>query len=139
MTDIATSRATTPTWARRTGVAAATAVAAEAVFFALHNGAGVQLTVRTGDTIQHVGAVAVAVMSVVTALAGWGLLALLERVAARGRLIWTIVASAVFVVSLLGSAGGTGTSAKLGLAALHATVAAVLIVGLRRTALRVRR
>ena len=46
------------------------------------------------------------------------------------RLIWTIVAAAVFVVSLLGPAGGVGTSAKLGLAALHLTVAAVLIVGL---------
>ena len=111
-------------------MAAAAAVAGEAVFFALHNGAGIDLAVRTGNGVDHVGPIAVAVMSVVAALAGWGLLALLERAAARGRLIWTIVAAAVFVVSLLGSAGGVGTSAKLGLAALHLTVAAVLIVGL---------
>ena len=111
-------------------MAAAAAVAGEAVFFALYNGAGIDLAVRTGNGVDHVGPIAVAVMSVVAALAGWGLLALLERAAARGRLSWTIVAAAVFVVSLLGSAGGVGTSAKLGLAALHLTVAAVLIVGL---------
>jgi len=130
MTDIATTPVTTPAWVRRAGVTGAAAVAAEAAFFALHNVAAVDLAVRTGDTVDHVGPVAVGATSVVVALAGWGLLALLERFTARGRLIWTIIAAAVFVVSLLGPAGGVDASAKLGLATLHLTVAAVLIVGL---------
>jgi hypothetical protein len=130
MTEIATVPATTRTWAYGTGVAAAAAAAAEAVYFALRNGAGIDLAVRSGNTVDHVGPVAVAATSVVAVLAGWGLLALLERVTGRGRLIWSIIAAAVLVVSMLGVTGGVGASAKLGLAALHLTVAAVLIVGL---------
>ena len=117
----------------------ATAVAGEAAFLALHNVAGVDLAVHTGDTVDHVGPVAVGATCIVVALAGWGLLALLERFTARSRLIWTIIAAAVFVVSLLGPAGGVDASATLGLVALHLIVAAVLVVGLPWAGRRARR
>ena len=112
-------------------VVAAAAVAAEVVFLAVHQAAGVDLAVRGGDTVTHVGAVSVAVVSVLVALAGWGLLALLRRVSTRGRRIWTVVATVVLVVSLLGPLGAESASALLGLAALHLTVGAVVIFGLR--------
>jgi hypothetical protein len=130
MTYTATLPATTSTWARRAAVVGAAVVAAEAVFFVLHTGAGIDLAVRNGTTVDHVGPGAVGITAVVAALAGWGLLALLERLTELGRLIWTAIAVAVFVVSLLGTAGGLTTSAKLGLAVLHLTVAAVVIAGL---------
>lgn len=132
MTETRVSHTGSATGLRRTGVVVATVVAAEAVFFALDPLAGVDLAVRTGDTVAAVGPGAVAVASAIAALAGWGLLALLERFTARARLIWTVVASVVLVGSLLGPLGGVDTAARLGLVALHLVCAGVLIVGLPR-------
>jgi hypothetical protein len=116
---------------RAAAVVVATAVAAEVVFLAVHQAGGVDLAVRNGGTVTHVGAAAVVAVSLLVALAAWGLLALLQRMSGRGRRIWTIVATVIFVVSLLGPLGGETASATLGLAALHLTVAAVVIPGLR--------
>jgi Family of unknown function (DUF6069) len=116
---------------RAAAVVVATAVAAEVVFLAVHQAGGVDLAVRNGSTVTHVGAAAVVAVSLLVALAAWGLLALLQRMSGRGRRIWTIVATVIFVVSLLGPLGGETASATLGLAALHLTVAAVVIPGLR--------
>jgi hypothetical protein len=101
--------------------------------------AGVHLTVRIGSAAadQHVGPAAVVVASVLAGLAGWALLALLERHAPKARTIWTGIAVAVLAASVLaGPLGGVTTSAKVALAGLHLLVGAVLIVGLRRTARR---
>ncbi|GIF46364.1 hypothetical protein DFJ67_4979 [Asanoa ferruginea] len=116
---------------RGAAVVGATVVAAELVFLAVHEAAGVDLAVRSGGTVTHVGAAAVAAVSLLVALAAWGLLALLQRMSARGRRIWTIVATVIFVVSLLGPLGAETAGATLGLAALHLIVAAVVIPGLR--------
>jgi hypothetical protein len=116
---------------RAAAVVVATAVAAEVVFLAVHQAGGVDLAVRNGSTVTHVGAAAVVAVSLLVALAAWGLLALLQRMSGRGRRIWTIVATVIFVVSLLGPLGGETASATLGLVALHLTVAAVVIPGLR--------
>ncbi len=96
---------------------------------------GVDLAVRQGGATQHVGPGSVAVASVVAGLAGWGLLALLERFTRRPRRIWTIVAVVTLLLSLvLGPLGGIGTAAMATLAALHVVVAASLLIGLGPTA-----
>ncbi len=103
-------------------------VAASAAYVLLH-GLSVDLTVSGGT---HINAVSVALTALVAALAGWALLAVLERITARPRRIWYPVALAVFILSLLGPLGGTGTGARLGLAALHVTVGTIVILGLPR-------
>src|SRR5215218_1608033 len=71
----------------------------------------------------------------VTALAGWGLLALLERLTRRARTIWTATAVVALVVSFASLlAPGTSTTARIVLALLHLTVAAILIPALARSA-----
>jgi len=84
---------------------------------------------------SDVGFMAVAVAGGAAALAGWGLLALLERITRRARRWWPAIAAAVLIVSLGGPLSGTGITAanRAGLVLLHVTVAAVLIPGLYRT------
>jgi hypothetical protein len=99
--------------------------------------AGVHLTVRLGSAAadQHIGPAAVVIACLLAGLAGWALLALLERRTPKAAAIWTAVAVAVLAVSVLaGPLGGVTTAAKLALAGLHLLVGAMLIVGLRRTA-----
>lgn len=114
------------------GVAALAALLDWAILAPL---AGLTLEARQGGT-QHIGAIAVVVSTLFVAFAGWGLLALLERRTPRARNIWTVVAAIVLTTSL-GSplTNGIGLGAKLGLASLHLLVGAVVILGLRRTAL----
>jgi hypothetical protein len=115
--------------ARRAAIPAGTVAAALAVYLLLH-GFAVDLTVRGGP---QVSAVTVALTALFAALAGWAFLAVLERITTRPRRIWYPVALAVFLLSLLGPLGGTGTGARLGLAALHLTVAAIVVLGLPRS------
>lgn len=97
--------------------------------------AGVDLLARPGGgPTQTVGVGAVVGVSLLAGLAGWGLLALLGRVAPRrARRIWTGVASAVLVLSLAGPlSGGVSASGTVTLIVLHLVVGLALIVGLRR-------
>jgi hypothetical protein len=112
-------------------VLVAAAICATLTWAAVHVLGGVGLTVGSG---QPINAVTVALTAAVAAGAGWLVLALVERRSAHPRRTWTIVAIAAFVVSLLGPLGGTTAAAKGGLLALHCVVAAVVIVGLGRTA-----
>ena len=101
---------------------------------------GVDLQVRSGTGgDQSVGLTAVVAASLTAGALGWALLALLERRTARARTVWTTAAAAVLLLSLLGPLTGARTaSAAVTLLALHCVVAAVLIVGLRRTRPRAR-
>ncbi|MFF4621710.1 DUF6069 family protein [Nonomuraea jabiensis] len=95
--------------------------------------AGAVLTVRTGGGTQTVGPVSVIVASLVAGLAGWALLAVLERRAARPGRVWTITALVVLVLSLSGPlASAVGLAATLVLMLLHLVVGAVLVAGLAR-------
>lgn len=99
--------------------------------------AGVDLVARSGGTEQTVTPAAVGVSTVVAGLAGWALLALLERFTALARAVWTGSAVVVLLVSLLGPLGGAvGTAATLTLVAMHLVAAAVLVPVLRHTAAR---
>ncbi|MEU4392384.1 DUF6069 family protein [Kribbella sp. NPDC023855] len=119
----------------RLAVVGVTALAALAWWAVLAKAFGIELQAKQGSTIQ-VGAGAVLFASVAMAFAGWALLAILERKTIAARNTWTIVAVIACLLSL-GSPlnSGIGVGAKLGLASLHLVVGAVVILGLRRTAL----
>lgn len=88
---------------------------------------------------QTIELVWVIVVPVVVGLAGWGLLALLEKLApARARAVWTAVAVPVLLASLAVPLTGTGITGadRLILALLHVAVGLVVIVGLNRRARR---
>jgi hypothetical protein len=72
----------------------------------------------------------------VASLAAWGLLALLERLAAHPRTVWTATVVLALLISLGGPLSGTGVTGanRVALALMHLAVAAVLIPLLRRTA-----
>ena len=111
------------------------AVAALAVWLVAVPLAGVDLQVRTSGTTQDVGPVSVVASALMAAVAGLGCLAVLRRITTRPARAWTIVASAVLVLSLAGPLGQVvGTGATAILVAMHLAVAAVLIPLGRRLA-----
>ncbi|RJK98327.1 hypothetical protein D5H78_01030 [Vallicoccus soli] len=125
------------TRARRALTAPAAALAALVTWALAVPVLDVDLAVRQGGTETTVAAPAVAAAAVVAALAGWALLAVLERAVRRPRTAWTAVAGVVLVLSLgapLGSGVGGGAQAVLAL--LHVVVGAVVVAGLRPTARR---
>jgi hypothetical protein len=120
--------------ARRGLTVLAVTVAAVVVWLVAVPVAGVDLLVRSAGAEQPVGPVAVAVATLLAGLAGWALLALLERLTTRARGIWTGVAVAVLLLSLLGPlTEGVGAAAKATLVLLH-LVGGLLVPALRRTA-----
>ena len=86
-----------------------------------------------GSAERHaLGTADVMLTATVAALAGWALLAVLERFTSRARAIWTAVAVAVFVVMLPYLPGYVAVE-RVVLVLLHTAVAVPLVVGLRRT------
>lgn len=119
------------TRARRALTVAAAAAAALALWTLTGPIAGHDLTAETGGDLRPVGAAAVAAGSLVAGLAGWALLALLERTTGRARRAWTITAAAVLALSMTGPLGSAGDTASMAaLSAMHLLVAAILIPGL---------
>jgi hypothetical protein len=95
---------------------------------------GIQLTFRFGNTApQTIVFGAVVGGALVASLAGWGILAALERRMSNAREIWTAVALVVLVASLgLPLAGGTTIPSQIALGMMHLAAAGVLIPTLRR-------
>ncbi len=108
------------------------ALAAVAVWAVAEFGLGINVREPAGD----VGAANVVFASVVASLAGWALLALLERVTARAARWWPAIATTVALLSLVAplTMPGVTTSSRVVLALLHLVVAATLIPLLSRTA-----
>lgn len=127
-----TSRSTGAARSRGLTVVTAT-VAALVLWVVLDPLFGLELAARSGESIRQVGPADITFATVVVGLAGWGLLAGLGRVALKARGIWTIVASVVLALSLLGTFAGVTTSVTVALMALHLLVGVLLIVGFRRT------
>ncbi|MEV1315055.1 DUF6069 family protein [Micromonospora arborensis] len=118
---------------RRAAVAAGAILVAVAEFAILRSAAGVDLAANSGNSTRQITVAAVVVASAIAALAGWALLALLERLTSRARVWWSAVAVAVLLLSLLvGPPSGVGGGAKAILALLHLSVGVVLILGLPR-------
>ena len=93
---------------------------------------GVDLAVRAGDVVQPVTGVSVVATALVAGLAATLSAWLLTRLAPRRcRTVWTVLASAVLLVSLLGPLGATSPAAVVSLVALHLLVGLALLLGLR--------
>jgi hypothetical protein len=122
------------TAARRTGraITVGAGAAGALLLWAVNDPwAGVDLAVRQGDTIRHIGPAAVVLTALVAGLAGWGLLAVLERTVRRPARTFRIIALIVLALSLAGPLGsGVDTSSRLALLGMHTTVGAALILGL---------
>jgi hypothetical protein len=114
-------------------VIGAATISALVDWVALHFADGQNLAVRSGSSVQHIGAASVIAAVVIAGLAGWGLLAVLRRRSRNPRRTWTIVAVAVLALSLLGPLGAVTLSAGLGLVSLHLVAGIALIVGFRRS------
>ncbi len=133
-----TMESAAPAIARPTGIramaVAGAAIAAAAIWAIAVPLLGVHLLVRFGASApQSVGLDYVIGASVIGALAGWGLLAWLERRTARARSIWTAVAVVAVLVSVsLPLTVGVSTSTKVTLILMHVAVASVLIPAMRR-------
>ncbi|MDJ0347414.1 DUF6069 family protein [Streptomyces sp. H10-C2] len=97
--------------------------------------AGAHLTVRMNGATQPVGPGAVVTASLLAGLAGWALLATLERFGHRPRRAWTGIAVLVLALSLAGPLGsGVHSATTMALAGMHLAVGAVLIPALRHSA-----
>jgi hypothetical protein len=99
--------------------------------------AGADLIVDTGAGPTTVTPFAVVLVTVVVGLAAWGLLALLERFTRRAATVWTWVAAAVLVISLLGPIGSAnGAGATAALVGMHVAAGAVLIPLMARSSIK---
>lgn len=123
--------------ARRAAAVAGAVIVAVVVWALAVPVAGVRLVVSSGSGEQHIGLGLVVALSLAAGLAGWALLAVLERWARRPARAWSATALLVLLISLTGPATAAATVvAGVTLAALHLAVGAVLIPALARTAVR---
>jgi hypothetical protein len=112
-------------------VAAVAAGAAAGIWWLATGAASVDLMVGSGSNAREIGLASVVLTALVVSLAAAGLLRVLERRTGRGLAIWTWVAVAVLVLSLVGPLGASTLSAGVCLVAMHLAVGAVVIGGLR--------
>lgn len=99
----------------------------------------VKLDVRMkpGAALQHIGPATVVLASLVAGFAAWALLALLERLTPRARRVWTVIAVVVLALSLIAPLqSGVTTGVKVTLLCMHLVAAVVLVPALARTAVR---
>ena len=78
---------------------------------------------------KAIGPVAVVVVTLLAGLAGWGLLALLERRTARAWPIWRTIAIIVLVLSMLGPIGADTSLGRTTLSVMHVFAGAIVITG----------
>jgi hypothetical protein len=89
-----------------------------------------------GSAPQELSIWLVAAVAGIAALAGAGVLALIERVDRRPAQVWLVVSTALLILSLGGPLSGEGisTANKLALVSMHLVAGAVLIPLLYRSA-----
>jgi hypothetical protein len=104
-----------------------------------HLVAGADLIVDAASGPTTVTPAAVVLATVVAGLAAWALLALIERFTRRAAAVWSWIAVAVLLVSLLGPIGSAvGAGATVALVAMHLATGAVLIPIMARSSVRCR-
>ena len=116
------------------GTAVVGAMALNAVLWGIASllGADFVLTDSTGTGVVNLP-VAV-IFTAIFGLLGWGTLALLERFTGRAVAIWTGLAVAVALLSIVPIfLEGASTATRVALTVLHLAVAAVLVPAFRRT------
>ncbi len=117
-------------WKRRLIVVASAAIAATLVFLVASLVVdGISTPAMNGRASTGLNGGLVFFVAAFVSLVAWGVLALLEKFTAKGRLIWTVLAVVGLLLSLGGPMSGTGitTGNRLILLLLHVVVAAVLI------------
>jgi len=116
----------------------AAAVVGAVVVWGIATAAGVKLLQPAQGTAtpMELGVGMVIFASAFATLAGWGLLALLEKFVGNPRRTWTIVAVIFLVLSFGGPLTGTGvtTANRLVLLAMHIVVGAIFIPLMARSA-----
>lgn len=116
---------------RRWLVVLAAMAAAVAAWTIAHPLLNIDLLVEDGSgSTRQVSHLAVTLSSLFAGLVGWAVLGTLERLTARAHLVWRVLASLVFVVSLAGPFSAVSNDATVVLLGLHCLVAGILIVGL---------
>jgi Family of unknown function (DUF6069) len=105
-----------------------------------HPVARADLVVDAGSGPTTVTPAAVVLMTVVAGLAAWGLLALVDRFTRRAAAVWSWIACAVLLISLLGPIGSAvGAGATAALVAMHLVTGAVPIPIMARSSVQCRR
>jgi hypothetical protein len=123
-----------PALRARAATLAAAVLAAVALWAVAALVLDIDLTITTpGRPPMAIGFGAVVAMALLIGLAGWALLAVLERFTRRARTIWTVVAVVVLAGSMapLLAAEAAGATVVT-LALLHLVVGTILIAGLPR-------
>lgn len=118
---------------RRALVVVGAVIAAALVWFVAVPVLGASVTVPEGpgSTVRtELEFPLVVITALVAALAGWALLAVLERITTKALTVWTVIAIAVLVLTLPYLPGFTVTE-RIVLGSMHLAVAGVLIPGLR--------
>jgi len=133
---VSTARVATTSPRRRRLLTVGAAVAAAVVIWSVAEVAGMHLRqpASGSGTAAALNVGFVIAVSALAALAGWALLAVLERFTAHARAIWTTVAVVFLLLSLGGPFSGHGVSTgnRLVLGLIHLTVGAIVIIGLPR-------
>src|SRR5688572_23882369 len=98
-------------WKRRLVVVVAATIAPLIVYLVtLAVGADVDTPELPGQAAAPVSPVLIIADGIVAGLLGWALLAILERFTRKARVIWTVIAVVVFLLSLSGPMSGTGVT-----------------------------
>ena len=127
-----------PTRRRTRAIVVAAAVLAPAAIWLVAVpllGLDLQVAQPSGRAPAQITLPMVLATALAASLAGWALLALLERLTRRAHTIWTATAVVALVASFAPLlAPGTSTTSRIVLAVLHLAVAAILITSLARPA-----
>jgi hypothetical protein len=131
ITEPAATPTTCPAWTRSKPLRAAAtttwAVAGTLILWGVAEATGVDLVVGDGADATTVGPVAVVLVSALAALAGPGLMFLLER-RPRGRAWFIGIATLVLLLSLAGPLGAASKDAMTILLNMHVVVWLALVV-----------
>jgi cell division protein FtsL len=131
-----TARPVTSSPRRVRGFAVATAVLSTSLLYLVAKALGTDFELTDpGKQESHALILPeIAVFALVFSLLGWGTLALLERFTRRPKVIWSVLAIAVLVLSFVPIGIEQATvDTKVMLSVIHLAVAAALVPMLRRT------
>lgn len=118
----------------RVGAVVAATLSALIAWTAISPLGGTELSLPVGSDVRTIGASDVAFAALASGLAAIGVATLVGHRADRPRRTWAILATGVFVVTLLGPiTSGAAAPVAWSLIALHSVVAVVLIPQLYRT------
>jgi hypothetical protein len=131
-----TARPVTSGTRRVRGFAVATAVLSTSLLYLVAKALGTDFKLTDPGTPEPHALILpeIAVFALVFSLLGWGTLALLERFTRRPKVIWSVLAIAVLVLSFVPIGIEQATvDTKVMLSVIHLAVAAALVPMLRRT------